>query len=587
MEYEKLARNSRIMVVDDVIANVSLLENILNRMGYKQIRSITDSREVAAAVEEWRPDLVVLDLAMPHLDGFDIMEKLRAEVPKQDWVPVLVLTADTQADTKRKALAAGATEFLSKPFDISEIMLRIRNLLLMRIFHLELRNQNRLLEYRVEARTKSLSERTAELEEALSQLKRTQQQVVQQERFRAFGEMAGGVVHDFNNVLMCVIGYTDLLLSDDKILAEAETAKKFLRTMNTAGHDAAKIVGRLRNFYRPREESDVFTPIDINQLLEEVVPLTQPKWKTQALSSGRVVEIALDLQEIPKVACNAAEVREIAVNLIFNAVDAMAEGGTITLRTRCDDSFVRVGISDTGMGMTEEVRHRCMEPFFSTKGENGTGLGLSMVFGIAKRHDGRVEIESEVGKGTTIWIYLSTKLVEMETDDGNETAIDRSLRILAVDDEDVARDIVSRYLSADGHRVTVAAEGQEALERFEADKFDLVITDQAMPGMTGAELATAIRERIPGQPILVLTGWGGAARDSMELPAGVEVIGSKAISQSELRSAVARTMKRFSTSPRSSGSSKPDGAPNGKAPETKSEATREGKHDASDIAQPA
>ncbi len=261
MEYEKLARNSRIMVVDDVIANVSLLENILNRMGYKQIRSITDSRQVAEAVEEWRPDLVVLDLAMPHLDGFDIMEKLRVEVPKQDWVPVLVLTADTQADTKRKALAAGATEFLSKPFDISEIMLRIRNLLLMRIFHLELRNQNRLLEYRVEARTKSLSERTAELEEALSQLKRTQQQVVQQERFRAFGEMAGGIAHDFNNVLMCVIGYTDLLLSDDKILAEGETAKKFLRTMNTAGHDAAKIVGRLRNFYRPREESDVFTPI--------------------------------------------------------------------------------------------------------------------------------------------------------------------------------------------------------------------------------------------------------------------------------------------------------------------------------------
>ncbi len=313
------------------------------------------------------------------------------------------------------------------------------------------------------------------------------------------------------------------------------------------------------------------------------MPLTQPKWKTQALSSGRVVEIALDLQEVPKLACNAAEVREIAVNLIFNAVDAMPQGGTITLRTHCDDSFVRIGISDTGLGMTEEVRHRCMEPFFSTKGENGTGLGLAMVFGIAKRHDGRVEIESELGKGTTIWISLSTKLAEMETDEGDETAIDRSLRILAVDDEDVARDIVSRYLSADGHRVTVATEAQEALERFDADKYDLVITDQAMPGMTGAELATAIRARIPGQPILVLTGWGGVARDSIELPAGVEVIGSKAISQSELRSAVARTMRRFLTSPRSSSSS----PANGKAPQAKIEAAREGEHEESDTEQSA
>src|SRR5687768_5536577 len=223
MQYETQVRNSRILLVDDLIANVSLLENILNRLAYKQIRNLTDPLQVAAVVEEWKPDIIVLDLAMPNLNGFKVMEQLRNQISKEDWIPILVLTADTDPGTKRKALAAGATEFLAKPFDSSEIVLRIRNLLLMRILRAELQNQNGILEERVAARTRSLSERTEQLEQALAELKTTQQQVVQQERFRAFGEMAGGVAHDFNNVLMCVIGYTDLLLGDSTILQEPET----------------------------------------------------------------------------------------------------------------------------------------------------------------------------------------------------------------------------------------------------------------------------------------------------------------------------------------------------------------------------
>ncbi len=545
MEYEKQVRNSRILVVDDLIANVSLLENILHRMGYKHIRSLTDPRAVEEVVAEWRPDLIVLDLAMPHLSGLELMERLRAPVPKQDWVPVLILTADGEAGTRRKALAAGANEYLTKPFDIHEIILRIRNLLLIRILHAELRDQNRLLEYRVEARTRSLSERTQELEEALTELKQTQQQVVQHERFRAFGEMAGGVAHDFNNVLMCVIGYTDLLLSNPNILSEKEMARKFLRTMNSAGHDASKIVARLRDFYRPREESEVFTRINLNQLLEEVVPLTQPKWKTQALASGRVIDLQMDLVELPPVTCNPAEIREMLVNLIFNAVDAMPQGGVVTLRTRCDGAHVSMGISDTGTGMSPEVQERCMEPFFSTKGQNGTGLGLSMVFGIVKRHEGVVEIESVMGEGTTFWIRLSTGLQEHDPGDASEEAVERPLRILVVDDEPVALDILCRYLHADGHSTEVACDAREAMDKFVVEPFDVVITDQAMPGLTGCQLAAAIRERVPDQPILLFAMYcesrGHAAE---EVPPGIDLLASKALSQKDLSRAVARALRR-------------------------------------------
>ena len=543
MQYETQVRNSRILLVDDLIANVSLLENILNRLAYKQIRNLTDPLQVAAVVEEWKPDIIVLDLAMPHLNGFKVMEQLRNQISKEDWIPILVLTADTDPGTKRKALAAGATEFLAKPFDSSEIVLRIRNLLLMRILRAELQNQNEILEERVAARTRSLSERTEQLEQALAELKTTQQQVVQQERFRAFGEMAGGVAHDFNNVLMCVIGYTDLLLGDSTILQEPETVREFLRTMNTAGHDASQIVARLRNFYRPREASEIFTPIDLNTLVKEVAPLTQPKWKTQALSTGRVIELEFDLATLPSVMCNPADMREVLVNLIFNAVDAMPNGGTITLRTRCENGVVAIGVSDAGTGMSSEVRERCMEPFFSTKGDNGTGLGLSMVFGIIKRHEGTIDIDTEIGKGTTFWIRLKTSNEALERTELEEIGVQRSLHVLAVDDEPMARDLVTRYLNADGHSVVVANNGESAWEKFQAEKFDLLITDHAMPGMTGIQLSAAVKSVAANQPIIMLTSLSDPIFETGEKPPTIDKLLNKAISQKGLRHAICEVMR--------------------------------------------
>jgi len=542
MAFEKEIRNSRILIMDDVVANVTLLANVLNRMGYKQIKSVPDTAELISLTLEWQPDLIVLELPRMDVDRLSGVEQLRSRFRSQDWIPVLVLSADADQELRRRAFAAGVSEFLAKPFDFSELVVRIRNSLLMRTYQAQLRDQNRILEYRVAARTKSLAERTEQLEQTVSELKSSRDQIIQHERLRAFGAMAGGVAHDFNNVLMCVIGYTELLLNDPVLLANTEKTRKFLRSMNTAGVDASSIVARLRNFYRPVEEGDVFTPTDLNSLVTDIVPLTQPKWKTQALAEGRAIEVELDLQPTPKVACNPAEIREVVVNLVFNAADAMPQGGKITLCTRLDDAVVSIGIRDTGTGMTEEVRQRCMEPFFSTKGDKGTGLGLAMVFGIIKRHEGIVEIESEVGLGTVFWIRLKRDLaargsVECEAADAMEP-----LNILVVDDEPVARDILSHYLIADGHSVELAANGYGALEKCRKEQFDLVITDQAMPGLTGLQLAEAIKKEA-NTPILMLTGCG---IDPLE--AGVrkvvDAIGGKPISQRELRNAIARTIQR-------------------------------------------
>jgi signal transduction histidine kinase len=396
-------KKARILIIDDQVGNICLLQSVFNRTGFVNHTSLTDSREAIQRILELQPDLILLDLNMPNVTGFDVLHELQHNLPPNAFLPVLVITGESDSKMKRKSLAAGATDFLQRPFDMTELLMRIRNLLRTRLLHLELEKQNLVLEEKV-------SERTAELSSALTELKQTQKQIVQQERLHAFGEMAGGVVHDFNNALISIIGYSDLLLDDPDILADRSTALSYLKTMNTAGRDAAQVVSRLRNFYRSRESEDIFAAVDLNEVIEQSVSLTQPKWKTQALTSGRKIEMELDLEKLPPVSGNPAELREALTNLIFNAVDAMPAGGTVTLRSHPEDNAVLFEISDTGTGMSEDVRTRCLEPFFSTKGEKGTGLGLSMVFGIIKRHNGTVNIESAVGRGSTFRIRLPAEI---------------------------------------------------------------------------------------------------------------------------------------------------------------------------------
>ena len=518
----EITQSARLLLVDDEVANLCLLQNILNRIGYRHLESVTDSRDVFDVIANFRPDLLILDLNMPHIDGYTIMQQL-GKGP-DEYLPVLVLTADATPQAKRRALAAGASDLLTKPFDTSEAIMRIRNLLELRSMHGLLRRQNQSLE-------ETVIERTRELRDM-------QRQMIAQERLRAFGEMAGGIVHDFNNALMSVIGYSEILLQDEAMLTDTATVKQFLQIMNTAGRDASHVVGRLREFYRPREATDVFAPVDLNKLLEEVMAITQPKWRDQALAAGRVVKLEFDLAKVPAITGDAAELREVATNLIFNAVDAMPDGGVITLRTRHDGARVVWEVADSGVGMSETVRTRCLEPFFSTKGEKGTGLGLSMVFGIVKRHEGTLDIESGQGTGTTFRMTFPGVVDAFQSEQNSAPKIARQLDVLVVDDEPVTRDVLSTYLAADGHRVVTAANGPEALECCANRHFDLMLTDHGMPGMNGLQLATATRQRHPQQPIILVTGFSDPGLNPTDQPDSVNLVLLKPVPHSDLRRAM-------------------------------------------------
>ena len=331
--------DAKIFVVDDEAANIRLLKKILARAGYKNLSVTTDSRQVASILADDLPDLLLLDLHMPYLNGYQVLELLPKLIPKETILPVIVLTADITPKAKHRALGDGASDFLTKPFDSAEVILRVENALRIRFLHRQLQDQNSILEERVQ-------DRTALLNQSLEELRRTQQQVVQQERLRALGLMATGVAHDFNNVLSLIMGYSELLLNDTNSGRAETRTTRYLQTMIAAAQDAAEMVNRLAQFHRPPSEADARELVNLSQLIEQAVALTMPRWKGQSEARGIDINIDLKLEAVPNITGDPAELREVLTNLIFNAVDAMPQGGTICLRTRSEGQFVILQIED-------------------------------------------------------------------------------------------------------------------------------------------------------------------------------------------------------------------------------------------------
>ncbi len=521
---------ARILVVDDEASNVRLLERILEMFGCSQVFSTTDSRRALPLYLEQQPDLVLLDLQMPHLNGFQLMEQFAMATPTENYVPILVLTADITVETKRRALASGAKDLVTKPLDHSEVVLRMKNLLENRFLHLELQKQNEILEQQVR-------ERTSQVEATLSQLRATQEHVVKQERLRALGMMASGIAHDFNNALTMVLGYSELLLPYLQKHAPARELGYLHHTISAA-QDAAHVVGRLRDFYRPPGGKEIRVAVDLNEVVRQAISLTSPRWSSESLAGGVHIEVKTDLSDVPPISGHAAELREVLTNLIFNSVDAMPRGGCITVATRREGDLVTLAVTDTGSGMTEEELQMCLEPFFTTKGESGTGLGLAVVYGIVQRHGGTIEISSVKHEGTTFSIQVPPAFGVDRADVAPAERVDRTLRALVVDDQEIICELLAEHLRADGHEVTQATNGRQALEHFADAEFDLVITDQSMPEMNGTQLAAALKERRPSVPVILLTGFGEEMQAQGKQPGGVDLVLAKPVSAAELRQAV-------------------------------------------------
>lgn len=393
------------------------------------------------------------------------------------------------------------------------------------------------------------------LQRAYDDLHQSQQAVMQQERLRALGQMASGIAHDINNAISPIALYTESLLEREPGLSER--TRNYLVTIQRAIEDVAETVARMREFYRQREPELTLGRVALNRMIEHVIELTRARWSDLPLQKGVVIGLQTDLApDLPEIMGSEVEIRDALTNLVFNAVDAMPDGGTLTLRTRSvlsqahpgEESlpYVHVEVSDSGVGMDDETRRRCLEPFYTTKGERGTGLGLAMVYGMIQRHSAELEIESVVGSGTTVRVRFATAqapLMNVEHVPAKQHP-SRRLRLLLVDDDPLLIKSLRDVLEGDGHVTVVADGGQNGIDVFLAARqsetpFSLVITDLGMPYVDGRKVAAAVKAASPHTPVVLLTGWGRRMLAENDIPPYVDRVLSKPPRLIDLRAALA------------------------------------------------
>jgi DNA-binding response OmpR family regulator/anti-sigma regulatory factor (Ser/Thr protein kinase) len=551
-------RRARLLAIDDSPTYLEHLADVLSGEGYEAVRA-KNGEEAIERVTLEAFDCILVDLVMPGMDGIEVCRRItelkRAQVAREPAAVIMLTSSESEEDMTR-GLEAGADDFVGKSSDLAVLKARIRALLRRKFFQEE---NHRIIEElknkEIEA-VKSRAEREAELHRELKQayddLRQTQEAVMQQERLRALGQMASGIAHDINNAISPVALYVDTLLEKEANLS-ART-REYLEIIQRAIDDVARTVARMREFYRQREPELMLAPVDLNQLVQQVVDLTRARWSDIPQQRGTVIGVRMELaQGLDPIAGIESEIREALTNLIFNSVDAMPHGGKLTICTSAVQmspsepsvECVQVEVIDTGAGMDEETRRRCFEPFFTTKGERGTGLGLAMVYGMARRHNAKIEIESAPGRGSTIRLKFAVAAASQPALAAPPDAKPSSLRLLVVDDDPLLIKCLRDALEGQGHTVVTATGGQEGIDIFQAtangqEPFAVVITDLGMPHVDGRRVASAVKLASPATPVILLTGWGQKLLAEGDVPANVDQVLNKPPKLRELREALAR-----------------------------------------------
>jgi DNA-binding response OmpR family regulator/anti-sigma regulatory factor (Ser/Thr protein kinase) len=556
--HEAPFRRPRLLAIDDSPTYLQHLADVLDGEGYEAVRA-KGGEEALNRIAHEAFDCILVDLVMPKMDGIEVCRRItdleHGQVARQPAAVIMLTSSESESDMTR-GLEAGADDFVGKSSDLAVLKARIRALLRRKFFQEE---NHRIVEdlknKEIEA-VRSRAEREAELHRALKQayddLRQTQDVVMQHERLRALGQMASGIAHDINNAISPVALYVDTLLENEPNLSDR--TRKYLEITQRAIDDVAHTVGRMREFYRQREPELILAPVDLNQLTQQVVDLTRARWSDMPQQRGAVIDVRVELEPgLSPIAGIESEIREALTNLIFNAVDAMPDGGKLTLRTsagrgalsKLAAEFVQIEVMDTGVGMDEETRQRCLEPFFTTKGERGTGLGLAMVYGVARRHNSEIEIESVLRRGTTIRMKFAVAAIPEPVASAASNGKPSSLRLLVVDDDPMLIKSLHDALESQGHTVITAGGGQEAIDVFQAsaegrEPFAAVITDLGMPHVDGRRVASAVKAVSPATPVIMLTGWGQKLVAEGDIPPDVDQVLNKPPKLRELRDALAR-----------------------------------------------
>ena len=369
----------------------------------------------------------------------------------------------------------------------------------------------------------------------ISVRKTMEQQLFQAEKLRSLGELAGGVAHDFNNALAAILGRAQLIkkkleFTDDvhKMEKLKNEIKKGLETIEGAAIDAAETVRRIQEFSRKRNDDKYVGIADLNNILEGAVEFTKVRWKDDAEANEITYTVSVDIPQLPSIMGSTSELREVFINLINNALDAMPRGGDISITASIIESNIVIKVSDTGTGIAQTIADRIFDPFFTTKGPRSTGLGMSVSYGIIKRHRGIISIHSSENEGTTFIVQLPLTMAKTKKKVLQHTEKPaKKASILIVEDEKGVRDLISDLLVCEGHEVENACDGGEAIEHFKRRNFDIVFTDLGMPGISGWQVSKEIKKLNKNTPVILVTGWEVSHKKEEIARSGVDFIVNK------------------------------------------------------------
>jgi len=494
---------AKILVVDDVADNVKLLALELEDHGHEVLTSLSGPEALGIASAE-QPDVILLDVMMPDMDGIEVCRRLKEDSHTRA-IPVILVTAKGLDENVITGLDAGADDYIPKPFNSEVLTARIRSALRVKESYDAIIRTNQLLR-----------EETAVRKRVEEKVRKQEEELRQSQKLEAIGQLAGGIAHEFNNLLQAIGGYTGFAMEG---LAVEDRRYQDLLQVREATEKASALTRQLLSFSR-RQKLDRRN-IDLNQLIADLASMVRP-------FIGEYIE--LDVKEgtdIGLVHADPGELHQVLLNLCVNARDAMPSGGKLVLRTKnvtlgeahgefdpamTPGRYVLVSVSDTGCGMSSEVRQRVFEPFYTTKEVGkGTGLGLARAYGVVQQHGGTVHVYSEPGNGTTFKMYLPISDAPADADNEEEKVPTASgtETILVAEDEEMVRNLAARILSDAGYSVVTASNGEEAVRLFDEnrDGISLVLLDAVMPKLGGREAYHRIKEINPETKVVFCTGY--------------------------------------------------------------------------------
>lgn len=503
---------------------------------------------VADELEVDRISLMLLDEKTQEMwivaaRGLDekVKEKVRMAVGTgiAGWVaregkPVLVKDVVSDPRVKTSLHSTDATSFISAPIVLSiPILLQEKVLGVINVTNRRsgksFDEEDMAFLYSLAGQAAVAIERTIqyeELQEAHESLKAAQKNLLEAERVNALGQMAAGVAHDFNNLLSGILGTVDLLQRKIEIQgADLPFIRSQLESLNKLALQGAGTVRRIQEYSRIRKDSPSES-VDVNSAVDNALEVTRAKWKDECETRGVRVDVRFERGRIPLIQGNAADLTQVVSNLIFNAVEAMPNGGQLTLKTFLEGKTIGLEVADNGDGMSKEIKGKLFQPFFTTK-DYGYGLGTSIIYGIVARHGGNIHVSSEEGMGTTFLLRLPVVNGAMADQPDENDAHGRdsgTAKVLVVEDNDINRELFKGYLDEMGHKAIVAANGKEMLPLLDQGPFALVITDLSMPGISGWQVAEKVKKQSPRVPVILISGWAIQQDDSRIRESGVDFV---------------------------------------------------------------